>query len=305
MDQELRKRLIDKHLDIKPINHGLVYSFQIALPDSKKKPIGLEKRRAIENSLLTQGSNLSSLIIRRTEAYDDEDIEYELVYGADWLQVAHELDIEKVWAWVFDLTDEEAIATAEEMERLTSSVETSVTNTSSESDNLNASALIDQKLQLSTDSIKAVMTRALKEIKDELDERLKLINYRIDQLSETRSSADLEAILKKLDQIEQQSRRGGRSSRPDKKLDEPINLLEASRQEVEAALSNIGTSRQYIQAALKAIDKWKDSQQGLTWKNLGRSKRSGSPDKVSDFGDATYNALWTIASIPGDPEDTK
>ncbi|NJR16813.1 MAG: hypothetical protein HC785_14625 [Calothrix sp. CSU_2_0] len=55
--------------------------------------------------------------MRRTKAYSEEE-EYELVYGADWCLVAKELDIEKLWVWVFDMSDEEAAIAKEEMQQL-------------------------------------------------------------------------------------------------------------------------------------------------------------------------------------------
>ena len=112
-----RSEIIGKSLSIKPIKHGLVHTIQIKLPESRKQTISLERRQAIANSLLIHQINVVSLIIRRTNAYD-EDIEYELVYGADWLEVAQELEIEKVWAWVFDMNDEQAEATIAEMKLL-------------------------------------------------------------------------------------------------------------------------------------------------------------------------------------------
>ncbi len=118
MTQDIRRELISRNLGIKPIDHGQVYVFQIALPEFRKQSISLEHRQAIESSLLAHQSNLTSLIVRRTDAYDD-DIEYELVYGADWLQIAQELDIEKMWAWVFDMTDEQVSTAIAEMELLT------------------------------------------------------------------------------------------------------------------------------------------------------------------------------------------
>lgn len=117
MNSSERQNRIVEYLRIKPISHGQVYTFQIAVPESQIVAIPLERREALKSSLTEQGSNLIPLIVRRTEAYSEEE-EYEVVYGVDWCLVAKELDTEKLWAWVFDMTDEQAAAAKAEMEQL-------------------------------------------------------------------------------------------------------------------------------------------------------------------------------------------
>ncbi|MBN3906925.1 MAG: Rho termination factor N-terminal domain-containing protein [Nostoc sp. NMS1] len=113
---ERRDRIVE-YLRIKSISHGQVYTFQIAVPESEVLEVPSEKREYLRNSLTQQGTNLIPLIVRRTEAYSEEE-EYEVIYGADWCLVAKELDIEKLWVWVFDMTDEQAAAAKEEMQQL-------------------------------------------------------------------------------------------------------------------------------------------------------------------------------------------
>ncbi|MBD2677709.1 MULTISPECIES: helix-hairpin-helix domain-containing protein [Nostoc] len=113
---ERRDRIVE-YLRIKSISHGQVYTFQIAIPESEVLEISSEKCEYLKNSLIQQGTNLIPLIVRRTEAYSEEE-EYEVVYGADWCFVAKELDIEKLWVWVFDMTDEQVVAAKEEMQQL-------------------------------------------------------------------------------------------------------------------------------------------------------------------------------------------
>ncbi len=256
MSQDIRRELIAKNLGIKPINHGLVHAFQIAIPDSRKQTISLEQRQAIERSLLAHQSNLISLIIRRTNTYVDEDIEYELVYGADWLQIAQELEIEKIWAWVFDMTNEQVIAAIAEMESLTpNGIDSDI------------SALIDKKLQLATDSIKNSITSLLTGIKNDLDEKLKVVNYKLDEIIDK---------------------------------DKRINLLTASNRKIEVALKKEKTQNQQIKAAIEAIQYWRQSEQGLTWNNLeisAKAKKS-SQDKIKGFAEKTYEVLRAVAVIP-------
>jgi hypothetical protein len=123
MDYTKRQQQIRDRLRPKPIHHGQLEAFLIAVPDLKLEDIPVDRKQFLKDSLEQEGSNLIPLIVRRTEAYEEE--EYEVVYGADWCLVAKEIDLERVWVWVFDLTDEQAIATRQEMELLTNSVPTS------------------------------------------------------------------------------------------------------------------------------------------------------------------------------------
>lgn len=119
MNSSERQNRIVEYLRIKPISHGQVYTFQIAIP-SQIGEIPLERREALKSSLTEQGSNLIPLIVRRTEVYSEEE-EYEVVYGFDWCIVAKEIDTEKLWVWVFDMTDEQAAAAKAQMEQLVGS----------------------------------------------------------------------------------------------------------------------------------------------------------------------------------------
>lgn len=119
MDQSESQSRIIEYLRIKPISHSQIYTFQIAIPESGRGEISQERRDAIRRSLIEQGSNLIPLIVRRTEAYSNEE-EYEVVCGVDWCIVAKELSIEYLWAWVFDLTDEESAVAKTQMEQLAS-----------------------------------------------------------------------------------------------------------------------------------------------------------------------------------------
>lgn len=117
METSNRQAQIEKNLGIRPISHGQVHTFQIAVPDSQRQDISQERRQTLAESLTQHNSNLVPLIVRRTEAYSEEE-EYEVIYGADWCLVAKELDIEKLWVWVFDMNDQAAAAAKLEMEQL-------------------------------------------------------------------------------------------------------------------------------------------------------------------------------------------
>ena len=301
MSQEIRRELISRNLGIKPISHGQVYTFQVVLPDSRKRAISLEQRQAIEKSLIAHQTNLVSLVIRRTNAYDDEDIEYELVHGADWLQLAQELDLEKVWAWVFDMTDEQMTTAIAEMESLTeSSRDTQASTGNSDGIEADITVLLDKKLQLATDSIKNLVTSLLYGMKNDLDEKLKTLNYRIDHISSTSNDlGKIQEVLEKLDTLQQQLKPSRKKSEivP---IDDPINLLTASDKEIEVALKQVDTQNKHISAAIKAIRYWKESEQKLTWDNLEVSVKANtkSADKIEGFARGTYNRLQAVAFIP-------
>jgi ParB-like chromosome segregation protein Spo0J len=117
MDILERRSRIRNILGIEPISHGQIYTCQIAIPEEEQENLSSDRLQIIEDSLNQYKSNLIPLIVRRTEAYS-EDEEYEVIYGADWCVVAKELGVEKLWVWVFDLTNEQAIASKEEMQQL-------------------------------------------------------------------------------------------------------------------------------------------------------------------------------------------
>ncbi len=304
MSQDIRRELIGRNLGIKPINHGQVYAFQIALPDSRQQETSLEKRQAIERSLLEHKTNIVSLIIRRTDDYDDEDIEYELVYGANWLKIAQELGIEKVWAWVFDMTDEQAISTIKEMDELVGATSISVNHTegsdSIKNIDLDINGLLDKKLEHVVSSIKNSITSSFDKIKTDLDERLSMMNYRIDSLGESdgvSGSGDLNTIFDKLEAIQKQI---GGSSKVVETIPNPINLLESSDRDISLALTKVGANKNHVQSAINAIQYWKRSDYGLTLENLEMSAKAKSEDeyKIEGFAMGTYKKLQKVAFIP-------
>ncbi|MEG4913774.1 Rho termination factor (modular protein) [Microcoleus sp. B7-D4] len=117
MERSSDQNRIVEYLRIKPISHSQIYTSQIAVPEPQMGEIPRERREAIRRSLIEQGSNLIPLIVRPTEAYSNEE-EYEVVCGSDWCIVAKELGIEQMWAWVFEMTDEEVAVAQAEMEHL-------------------------------------------------------------------------------------------------------------------------------------------------------------------------------------------
>lgn len=163
MDAAERRDRIVEYLRIKPISHGQLFTYQIAIPESEVIEIPSERRENLEKSLSQQGTNLIPLIVRRTEAYSEEE-EYEVVYGADLCLVAKELDIEKLWVWVFDMTDEQATAAKEEMQQLLGSSDSSPVTVQPPSEQ--------------TESIKPIIQKL-----DKLSQQVESLNKKVEQVS--------------------------------------------------------------------------------------------------------------------------
>jgi len=271
MDRSERRARIRANLGIEPINHGQVHTFQIAVSESDQQNIALERLQIIEDTLTQHKSNLIPLIVRRTQAYSEEE-EYEVVYGADWCLVAKELDIEKLWVWVFDLTDEQAAATKAEMQQLFG--ESSSTPGDLEK-------LLEQKLQPIYTKLRIIeektATRSLESEKQVTpDQSLNKITEKIETLS-----LEVRELIKLL-------------KPPDK-----LNLCTATKDEISDALAQAGVTLNFRSAAWKAIEYWRQPGRNLSWDNLEKSAGSGrEPYNIKNFGSATYDKLREIGNIP-------
>ena len=144
-----------------------------------------DRRSTLENSLREQGSNLIPLLVRRVEP-DDDDREYEVIFGVDWFIVAEDLGIDRLWVWVFDLDPEQAEVAYEEMQRLTQSEMPAITPISSSPTPQTISpslteidALIDRKL------MKIIEALPSSSNSDQSDQRIReLIDNRLDSITE-------------------------------------------------------------------------------------------------------------------------
>lgn len=289
MSEEQRRALIGRNLGIQPISHGQIHTCQIALPNSEKVEIDFSRRQVLETSLLEYQSNLVPLIVRRTEVYG-EDFDYEIIFGADWLKVAQDLEIEMLWTWVFDMTDEQATLAKQQMEQLLGTTDPpTVPPDSSNNENL-----ADKKLQLMSDSLKQALNSSLNRFKDEFSEKLNNSNYKLDDLNSVvlHLSEQINTLYQKLEQ-------GVRTKRRVVEIGEKVNLLIADEKEISNSLRSIGTSNERVEAALAAIQYWKQSDRELTWDNLAVSARakSGSEYKIKNFAKGTYEALQAIGEI--------
>lgn len=125
LTEEERQRLISPHLAIKPTLHGLINIVQLRLP--KFLPtvsVNPKQKHLILQSLKQYESNLIPLIIRPIE---DPGLEldfniYEVIYGEDIYQVAQDLKLKELWAWVFDLSDEAALSLRAELQMISAAI---------------------------------------------------------------------------------------------------------------------------------------------------------------------------------------
>ena len=112
VDYHERQRLIRESLKIRPVNHGQVHTCLVGM--RSRPEVSPDRYEELRWSLSNHNSNLIPIVVRRTDRFDDE-IEYEVIHGADWVMVASDIGIEMLWAWVFDLNDEEVAAARDEL----------------------------------------------------------------------------------------------------------------------------------------------------------------------------------------------
>jgi methyl-accepting chemotaxis protein len=186
MDQLERQKRIVEYLKVKPISHGQVYTFQIAIPESESLEISPDRFEILSNSFNQQNTNLIPIIVRRTDAYSEEE-DYEVVYGADWCIVARELEIEKLWVWVFDMTDEEAVLAKQEIEQLIGRIELPVPDLVKQFEALlkrHVENSLEKKLKHYSDSINETVSKIQKNIND-LTQELRGLDNSFSKLSQS------------------------------------------------------------------------------------------------------------------------
>lgn len=302
MDQSERSDRIKSILGIEPIIHGKIHISQIAIPEVEKQTLSKERNQLLEASLREHQSNLFSLIIRRTTSYS-EDQNYEIVYGADWCLVAKQLGIEMLWAWVFDLTDEQAAAVKAEMERLAgSNTEDLVTLIGKKLDAIQQET--HQRNQEEFEKLQNSFQEKFSQLEQKIDDLKKPLTLEdlatpIDEQLKTSRELDKENALKRLNDtqalLSKQSTAIKKEIEKRKKEIQKISLLTATETEVRKALESVKASATAVDAAWQAIKYWKQLEK-LTWSNLKKSSQSGK-DKINGFAKATYEKLEKIGEI--------
>ncbi|MFQ3583779.1 MAG: helix-hairpin-helix domain-containing protein [Cyanobacteriota bacterium] len=164
--EEARKRIIE-YLRIKPINHGQVHVLQIAIPEVLTKSLDPVKVEMATASLKRFGSNLHPVLLRRTALYG-EDREYEVVFGEEWCEAASRLGWERIWAWIFDIPDDQI----DDIRRFMEEVCTRSSTTS-------GSAIDSANTQ---DSHSVILNKVLSEVRSEISNLRREIEEKFDQL---------------------------------------------------------------------------------------------------------------------------
>jgi hypothetical protein len=230
MDRSQDQNRIVEYLRIKPISHSQIYTSQIAIPDSVRGEIFRDRREALRRSLIEQGSNLIPLIVRRTEAYSNEE-EYEVVYGADWCIVAKELGIEQMWAWIFEMTDEEVAAAQAEMELLAPQ-------------QTQKTAQIETLLQQFELSFQQKVESLTKQIEQSVKKNEDLLKKQVKALTEQNFDRDQIAQIKRLlEQVEKTFH---------EKVDKLAKKIEQSGSDIPAKSAVISETN--IEGALRQLD---------------------------------------------------
>ncbi len=303
MNKTERQNKIVEYLQIKPISHGQVNTSQIAIAGLKIAEIPEQRYENLRRSLVKQGSNLLPLIVRRTDAYEEE--EYEAVYGADWCLVAKELGIEKLWVWVFDLTDEQATATKVEIEQLLGlSVLAPTTPENYITEHITSRTQrienIVQHLELSFQEQIGTLTDKVKEIEERTSvEGLQgILHKQLETLRNECSKLEKEQALKRLATTKDTVNNYLESLQQDIIALKKINLAEASKEDIEQVLKDeLKAKNQTIDAAWAAINYWKKLGKNLSWENLKKSANAHSKDKIKGFTNKTYENLCSIGYI--------
>ncbi|MEH2403315.1 hypothetical protein [Nostoc sp.] len=274
MDSSERRVRIRANLGIEPITHGQVYTFQIAISASEQQNISLERRQLIEETLTQHKSNLIPLIVRRTEAYSEEE-EYEVVYGADWCLVAKELDIEKLWVWVFDMNDEQAAAAKDEMQQL---LGYSIDGENSVKEGTDISSLIEQKLKPIYTKINQLLSNTSANTeKSDSESKLRGIESRLENILSALET--LTVLIKEV-------------------LPPPkVNLVIANEEEIKSVLEEAVANKNHRNAAWEAIKYWKQPDKVLTWQNIKKSSEASGEHKIKNFAKGTYEKLKEVTDI--------
>ncbi|MEG3863343.1 Rho termination factor (modular protein) [Microcoleus sp. herbarium12] len=237
MDRSQDQNRIVEYLRIKPISHSQIYTSQIAVPETQGGEIPRERREALRRSLIEQGSNLIPLIVRPTEAYSNEE-EYEVVCGSDWCIVAKELGIEQMWAWVFEMTDEEVVAAQAEMEHLAPQP----TQKTPQLENLLQQFEIS--FQNKVESLTKQIEQSLKRNEDLLKKQVKVLteqNFESDKIEQIKHLIEQieKTFHEKVDKLAKKIEQSGGDSSPKSAVISEINLEGALKQldELEKLLS--------------------------------------------------------------------
>lgn len=198
-DQERYEQIL-KSMRVEPQTHGQISTASVGM---RSQPEIFPKRyEEIYQSLEKHRNNLIPIVVRRTTSFGDER-DYEVIYGEDWVSVAQKVGIKKLWAWVFDLTDQQVEEIKAELDLLLAGSAVSPKSTSSpppsnlltsevtsESLTQLLSSMLDQKLDQTLArlsnlaGVKDNSGGAIAPLESKLENKLDLLERRLNHLTD-------------------------------------------------------------------------------------------------------------------------
>ncbi len=123
-NKEERIREISKYLEIQETNHGTIHLDLIIVPtEEQTRSLSATQKETALNSMREYKGNLIPLV---TKIVRDQygDANYEILTGFEYYLAAKELKIDNLWAWFFDLSEEQEFKLKSVMSKLLSLTET-------------------------------------------------------------------------------------------------------------------------------------------------------------------------------------
>jgi hypothetical protein len=195
MSNKTRQEKIIDYLRVKPSNHGEVETVLLAIPEREKikSDISPDERKLIEETFKEQGTNLIPIIVRRIEP-DEDDREYEVIYGQKSCIIAEEMGIDRLWTWVFDLEDDQVPLIQQKMDALAG-------NPVLEAESkpfFHQESQSKAQTQSYNDVVKAVEINLEQSLVSELKAGKIQVNFEIKPTSETSSDNELKKIYEQV-----------------------------------------------------------------------------------------------------------
>lgn len=195
MSNKTRQEKIIDYLRVKPSNHGEVETVLLAIPEREKikSDISPDERKLIEETFKEQGTNLIPIIVRRIEP-DEDDREYEVIYGQKSCIIAEEMGIDRLWTWVFDLEDDQVPLIQQKMDALAGNPVLEAESKPSFHQESQSKA----QTQSYNDVVKAVEINLEQSLVSELKAGKIQVNFEIKPTSETSSDNELKKIYEQV-----------------------------------------------------------------------------------------------------------
>ena len=300
----------------------LVKEITSNVPRSEFSELDLEQAARL---ILKAEGTIQPLVVRTIgwESYEVVDGHFEY-YAAVRAKEINPRDGERIGAFIIEGDKAKVLEEQVEIFRNISSLSEEPTTQEEGTINLsNLAKLLDKKFQpiiTKLDQINTLSpTDSQFKVNNIIEEKLKNIESKFDQLVPTTNITEIEEILNnQLEVIRQNisniSKQEALSllaktqtalSRQVKAIDresnqlQRINLLTVETEaEIKQAFKRVFKSTVGGAEAWNAIKYWQKSDKKLTWENLEKSTKKGNQDKIQRFSDGVYKKLKEIGYIP-------